>query len=135
MEALTAVVLRAKHGSFIAAAADILVPFGWTAIVSVMMSKLGKLPVRALAGLTITAVEIDHDGLLFVDFEITASMMPSGSVAEIESIMQDAKNHAAWSCVRDGKAAWIVAPPTGMPRPLCPECQASVGIETRAAHV
>jgi hypothetical protein len=123
MEKLTAVVLNSRYGNIIAAESDVCIPFGWTAIVSGMLQRIHDLPTATRARLIVTALRVDDHGLLEVDIAAVLELMADGAIRDIEAIVRDARNHAAWSCVRDGKAAWIVRPPKGLPRPLCPECQ------------
>jgi hypothetical protein len=123
MEELTAVVLNARHSAIIAPEATVSVPFGWTGIVGRMLSRLEELPSATRAFLVVTAIEVDVDGLLHVDMVAKPELMANGSICDIEDIIRDARNHAAWSCVNDTREAWIVRPPRGGTRPLCPTCQ------------
>lgn len=114
--------------------AHIRVPIGWHSIVSRMLARIEKLPMSTRAFLMITAVELGHDGLLHVDLHVFPELMEPGGMAQVESIIIDARDEAAWTCVRDHRPAWIVHPPKGYPRPLCPACQEAAGIKPECAR-
>ena len=128
MEEMTAVVLNARHGAIIMPDATINVPFGWTALVGRMLTKIEELPSEIRAYLMVTGIVIDENGLLDVHVFASPPHMPEGGWEQVEDIIADARNEAAWSCIRDHRPAWIVRPPKGGPRPLCPECQQAAGL-------
>jgi hypothetical protein len=134
MEKMTAVVLNARHGAIMSPSANIKVPFGWTALVGRMLTRLEELPTDTRAFLIVTIVRIDDDGLLDVGLMASPPHMPPGGWERVEDIIADARNEAAWSCVKDHRPAWIVRPLKGGPRPLCPECQQSAGLKVECHH-
>lgn len=133
MEPLTAAVIRGRFGTLIAPDADIVLSFGWTAICTTMLQKLQDLPSDVRAFLVISGIGIDEDGLLHVDLIAIPHLMPPGAMSEIEAIIRDARDLAAWSCIRDHKPGWIVHTGKGYPRPLCPECQVAAGLKPECA--
>lgn len=134
MEKMTAVVLNAKHGAIISPDALVKVPFGWTNLVSRMLTKLEDLPTDIRAFLIVTVVRIDDDGLLDVGLMASPPHMSLGGWEQVEDIVADARNEAAWSCVKDHRPGWIVHLPKGHPKPLCPECQESAGLKPECAR-
>jgi hypothetical protein len=134
MEKMTATVLNARHGAIIMPDADIRVPFGWTNLVGRMLTKIESLPTDIRAFLIVSSIVIDHDGLLHVGMVASPPHMPPGGWEQVEDIIADARNEAAWSCVRDHKPGWIVRLPKGHPRPLCPECQEAAGVKMECAR-
>ena len=128
MEEMTAVVLNAKHGAIIMPDAHLKVPFGWTSIVGRMLSRIAELPTTIRAFLMITGIEQGPDGLLHIDLHVIPNMMESGGMAQVEGIIKEARDEAAWTCVRDHKPGWIVHTKRGFPRPMCPACQEAAGL-------
>lgn len=129
MEKFTALILNKKHGAIIMPDASVRVPFGWHSIVSRMLTRLEELPTSVRAYLIVQGVGIGPDGLLHVDMVASPPHMSEGGWELVEDIIADARNEAAWSCIKDHKPAWIVCPPRGFPRPLCTECQQSAGLK------
>jgi hypothetical protein len=134
MEKFTAAILNKKHGAIIMPDAHICVPFGWHSIVSRMLTRVEELPTDIRAFLIVSAVQIDTDGLLNVGMVASPPHMPPGGWEQVEDIIADARNEAAWSCIRDHRPAWIVHTGKGFPRPLCPECQQSAGLKVECHH-
>ena len=134
MEKMTATVLNAKHGAIIMPDADVRVPFGWTNLVGRMLAKIEGLPTEIRACLMVTGIVIDENGLLDVHVFASPPHMLEGGWEQVEDIVADARNEAAWSCVRDHKPGWIVHSPKGFPKPLCPECQEAAGVKMECAR-
>lgn len=134
MEKFTALVLNGKHGNIIMPDAAICVPFGWHSIISRMLARIEELPTDIRAFLIVSAIRIDDDGLLDVGLMASPPHMSAGGWEQVEGIIADARTECAWSCVLDHSPAWIVHPPKGRPRPLCPECQEAAGIQVVCAR-
>lgn len=134
MEKLTAAILNRKHGAIIMPDAAIDVPFGWHSIISRMLTRLEELPTDIRAFLIVSMIRIDDDGLLDVGVMASPAHMPEGGPEQVEDIVADARNEAAWSCIRDHKPGWIVHLPKGHPRALCPECQEAAGLTMECAR-
>ncbi len=131
MEKLVAVVLRSKHPGILANNASVSVPFGWTALVAEMLDELSALPI------TVTDLGIDGDGLLHVETVDDRAFDPLETVlypSAIDTVVRHARTLAAWTCVKDSKPAWIVWPPVGYPRPLCPDCQGHMNMKLECAR-
>lgn len=129
METLTAGVLRFQHGAILTRDVYISIPFGWTAIVSRMLGQLCELPAAINLSLVVTSIEVDRNGLLVVDLRAEPGAMPPGTIRDVEAIIQEAKTQAAWTCGRDGRAGWLINPPKGCARTLCPDCQLEANVD------
>lgn len=134
MEKLTAAVLVRKHGAIIMVGAHVRVPYGWYILVDQMMAKLADLPTEVRGFLIVQGVAIDCDGLLAVSIAAATELISAEGWAMVNGIIAEARSAAAWTCVRDRKEAWIVSPPRGRPRPLCPECQQAAGLKVECHH-
>lgn len=135
MEELTAVVLNKTFGTMISPDAHVRVPWGWYRLVKEMMTKLADLPTEVRAFMIVQGVAIDANGMLAVSIAAATDHVSAEGWAAVEGIVADARAEAAWTCVRDRKEGWLVSPPRGRPRPLCPACQQEIGMKVKCTNV